>query len=98
MKRGNYSNEDFIKAVHDVKNGSTSSEITAKYHIPSSTVRFHKSNSSVRIGGGRPTILTNYQENYLVELLKNLEVNGAHLTKVVVIKLASEYAELVTGK
>ena len=98
MKRGNYSKEDFLKAVHDLKSGSTSSEVTEKYNIPSSTVRHHKLNPSLKIGGGRPTILTKDQEQYLVELLKNLEINGFRLTKSVVTKLASEYVELVTGK
>ena len=68
------------------------------YNIPSSTVRHHKLNPSLKIGGGRPTILTKDQEQYLVELLKNLEINGFRLTKSVVTKLASEYVELVTGK
>lgn len=98
MKRGNYSKEDFFKAVHDLKNGSTSSEVTAKYNIPSSTVRHHKLNPSLKLGGGRPTILTKDQEQYLVELLKNLEINGFRLTKLILTKLASEYVELVTGK
>ena len=87
-----------MKAVYEYNNGSTSAEVTAKYNIPGSTIRHHKLNPALKIGGGRPTILTKDQEQYLVELLKNLEVNGVRLTKVVVIKLASEYVELVTGK
>ncbi|CAF3400848.1 unnamed protein product [Rotaria socialis] len=98
MKRGNYSKEDFLKAVDEYKKGVASAQVTAKYNIPSSTIRNHKSNPTRKIGGGRPTILNKDQEQYLVELLKNLEINGVRLTKSVVRKLASEYAEHVTGK
>jgi transposase len=96
-KRGNYSREDLVKAVYEYKNGATSSEVTTKYNVPGSTVRNHKCNPKKRIGGGRPTLLTNHQEQYLVELLKNLEVNGIRLTKPLVMQLASEYIQLVTG-
>lgn len=98
MKRSNYPKEDLTKAVQEYKNGSTSSAITTKYGIPGSTVRNHKSNSKLRVGGGRPTLLTNHQEQYLVELLKNLELVGVRLTKPVVIKLSSEYVHVVTGR
>ncbi len=43
-------------------------------------------------------MLTNHQEQYLIELLKNLEVNGVLLTKPVVMQLASEYIQLVSGQ
>ncbi|CAF3927604.1 unnamed protein product [Rotaria sp. Silwood1] len=98
MERGNYSKEDFLKAFHEYKNGATSSAVTVKYNVPGSTIRNHKSNPTMKIGGGRPTLLTNDQEQKLVELLKNLEVAGVRLTKLVVMKLASEYVQLVTSK
>jgi hypothetical protein len=98
MKRSNYSKEDLTKAVNEYKNGSTSSSLTTKYGIPGSTIRNHKSNQKLRIRGGRPTLLTNHQEQYLVELLKNLEFVGVRLTKPVVMRLSSEYLQFVTGR
>jgi transposase len=98
MKRSNYLKEDLTIAVHEYKNGSTSSAVSAKYGIPRSTIRNHKSNSKLKIGGGRPALLTNHQEQYLVELLINLEFVGVRLTKPVVMKLSSEYVQFVTGK
>ncbi len=97
MKRVTHSKETLTKAVSEYQNGSTSAAITAKYGVPGSTVRNHKSNPKLRIGGGRPTLLTNEQEQYLVELLKNLEVIGVRLTKSLVLQLASEYIQFVTG-
>ncbi|CAF5060112.1 unnamed protein product, partial [Rotaria sp. Silwood1] len=46
----------------------------------------------------RPKLLTNDQEQHLVELFKNLELIEVRSTKLVVIKLASDYVKLVTGK
>jgi transposase len=97
-KRSNYSKDNLTNAVNDYRNGSTSTEVTAKYGVPGSTVRNHNSNSKLKIGGGRPTLLTNHQEHYFVELLKNLESVGIRLTKPVVMKLSSEYVQYVTGK
>ncbi|CAF3088028.1 unnamed protein product [Rotaria sp. Silwood2] len=98
MKRSNYSKENLLKAVEEYKNGATSTDVSSKYGVPGSTVRNHNYNSQMRFGGGRPTILTSQQEQYLVELLKNLEFIGLRLMKVVVMKLGSEYVKLVTGK
>jgi hypothetical protein len=94
----NYSKEDLTKAIDEYKSGATSSEVAAKHGVPGSTVRNHKCNPTMRIGGGRPQLLTNTQEQYLVELLKNLEVIGVRLTKPVVMKFSSDYVHLVTGK
>ncbi|CAF3747419.1 unnamed protein product, partial [Rotaria sp. Silwood1] len=89
--------ENFIKAVNDFKNGFTSAALAAKYGIPSSTVREHNSSPELRIGGEHPTLLSNEQEQYLVQLFKNLEFIGVRLTKKVVWDLASDYVGLVTG-
>ncbi len=86
MNRFNYSKEDLTKALDDYRNGSTSAETTAKYGVPRSTVRNHKSKPGLRIGGGRLSLLSNQQEQYLVELFKNLEFVGVRLTKPVVLK------------
>ncbi|CAF4608240.1 unnamed protein product [Rotaria sp. Silwood2] len=83
-KRNPYSKEALTKAIDEYKNGSTSSELTTKYGIP--------------VGGGRPALLTDQQEQYLVELLINLELVGVRLTKPVVIKLSSEYAQAVSDE
>lgn len=98
MKRGKYSREDLIKAIAEYKNGATSSDVTKKYNVPGSTVRNHKSNPKKKIGGGRPTLLTNFQESYFVELLKNLEDIGVRLIKPIALQLSTEYIQLVTGK
>ncbi|CAF3841297.1 unnamed protein product [Rotaria sp. Silwood1] len=89
MKRGKYS-KDFLKAFHEYKNGATSSKVTAKYNIPGSTLRNHKSDPTMKIHGGCSTLLTKHQEQYLVELLKNLEVADVRLIKLLVMKLVSE--------
>ncbi|CAF4632424.1 unnamed protein product, partial [Rotaria socialis] len=86
------------KALEEYKNGATSSEVSLKYGVPASTVRNHNSNSQMTFGSGRPTVLKIDQEQYLVELLKNLEIIGLRLMKTVVMKLASEYVKLITGK
>ena len=57
MKRGKYSKENFMKAVYEYNNGSTSAEVTAKYNIPGSTIRHHKLNPALKIGGGRLSLL-----------------------------------------
>jgi hypothetical protein len=98
MKRSSYSKEDLARAVDEYNHGAISTAITAKYGIPGSTIRNHKLNPKLGIGSGRPTLLSNEQEKYLVELLKNLEVIGVRLTKPVVIELASDYVKRVTGK
>ncbi|CAF3268888.1 unnamed protein product, partial [Rotaria sp. Silwood2] len=41
----------------------------------------------MRFGVGHPTVLTNHQEQCLVELLKNLEFIALRLMKVVAMKL-----------
>ncbi|CAF1464872.1 unnamed protein product [Rotaria magnacalcarata] len=76
MKKSNYSKENLIKALEEYKNGATSSEVCLKYGVPASTVRNHNSNSQMTFGSGRPTVLKIDQEQYLVELLKNLEIIG----------------------
>ena len=98
MTGGNYSKDDFIKVLDEYKSGIAFVQLAEKYNIPSSTMRNHKSNLTRKIGGGRPTILNKNQEHYLVELLKNLEINGVRSTKSAVKKLSSEHAELVSGR
>ncbi len=97
MKRANYTKENLTKAVDDYKNGFTSTEISIKYGVPSSTIRNHKSKPELKIGGGRPTVITKDQEKYLVELFKNLETIGVRLTKLVVLQLATDFIKFVTG-
>ncbi|CAF3003107.1 unnamed protein product [Rotaria sp. Silwood2] len=97
MKRGSYSKEDLIKAVNDYKNGFTSSAVAEKYSIPRSTIRKHSYNPELKIGGGHPMLLLNEQEQYLVQLFKNLEQIGVRLTKKVALDLSSDYVRLVTG-
>ncbi len=92
-----HSKEISTKAVNEYKNGSISAAIIAKYDIPGSTIRNHKSDPKLRIGVGRPTLLPNEQEQYLVELLKHVEVIGVRLTKSLAMKLASEYVRLKAG-
>jgi transposase len=97
-KRSNYPKDDLTNAVNDYRNGSTSTEVTDKYGVSGSTVCNHSSNSILKIDGGRPTLLTNHQERYFMELLKNLQSVGVRLMKPVVMKLSSEYVQYVTGK
>ena len=96
MKRGKYFKEDFTNAVYEYKNGYTTAEVNAKYNIPGSTIRHHKLNPELKISGGRPSILTKDQEQYLVELLKKSRNKRPLFNKLVVVKLAAEYVELVT--
>ena len=98
MKRSNYSEETLREAVDDYINGATSSEVTKKFGIPASTIRNHKSNPTLKVGGGRPGLLSKEQDTYLMELLKNIENAGLPLTKPTLLMLSSEYVQLVTGK
>jgi len=97
MKRSSYSKEDLKRNVDEYNNSAISIAITAKYGIPGSTIRNHKSNPKLGIGSRRPTLLSNEQK-YVAELLKNLELIGVRLTKPVVIKSASDYVQRVTSK
>ncbi|CAF3073579.1 unnamed protein product, partial [Rotaria sp. Silwood2] len=78
---------NLINALEEYKTGATSSEVSLKYGVPGSTVRNHNCNSQMRFGVGHPTVLTNHQEQCLVELLKNLEFIALRLMKVVAMKL-----------
>ncbi len=97
MKRSSYSKEDLTRDVDEYNNSAISIVITAKYGIPGSTIRNHKSNPKLGIGSQRPTLLSKEQK-YVAELLKNLELIGVRLTKPVVIQLSSDYVRRVTGK
>ena len=97
MKRLTHDKERLVEAVAAYINGSTSSEVNVKYGIPASTIRKHKSNAQLKVGAGRPTLLNDEQEQYLIELLRNLEAIGVRSTKCLVMKLASEYTQHVTG-
>ncbi|CAF4170131.1 unnamed protein product, partial [Rotaria sordida] len=86
------------RAIEEYNNGVASSVLTTNYGIPGSTIRNHKSNPKLRIGAGRPTLLSNEHEKYFVELLKNLENIGFRLTKPIVLQLSSDYVQRVNGK
>jgi transposase len=98
MTREEYDQETLVKAVVEYRDGASSNELATKYEIPSSTIRNHKSNPNMRIGSGRPTLLTNHEERYFVELLKNLESIGVRLTKPVVRNLSSDYIHRISGE
>lgn len=97
MDRRKYSREDLLKAVDEYKNGSSSIDIAKRYGIPGSTIRNHTINPTLRLGSGRPSLLNNNQEQYLVALLKNLDCVGLRLTKKLIIRLSSEFISSVTG-
>ncbi|CAF1484880.1 unnamed protein product [Didymodactylos carnosus] len=95
-KRCNYEKEDLEKAIKAYKNDEMPSVAAAKaFNIPESTIRKHKSNPVLNIGGGRPRFLTDDQEEYLVVLFQQLETIGVRLTKDVVLKIAGEYMSLI---
>ncbi|CAF1549570.1 unnamed protein product [Adineta ricciae] len=96
--RVNYPKENFPLAVEEYNNGASSSDLTKKYGIPGSTIRNHKSNPNLKVGAGRPTLLSNEQEKYLVELLKSLETIGCRLTKPTALQISSDYVQRITGK
>ncbi|CAF0894041.1 unnamed protein product [Didymodactylos carnosus] len=95
-KRCNYKKENLKKAIKAYKNHEMSSATAAKaFDVPESTIRKHKSNPVLNIGGDRPRFLTDHQEEYLAVLFRQLETIGARLTKDMVLKIAGEYMSLV---
>jgi len=75
VKRSTYSEEDLTRAVDECNSGTISTATIAKYGIPGSTIRNHKSNPKLGVGILCSTLLLNEQK-YLGEFLKNLELIG----------------------
>ncbi len=73
----------------------TSGKAAEVFGVPSSTIRSHLNNSSLRIGGGRPFYLNKKKETYLVEVIRSLSLIGVRLTLVILYKLVGEYLRLV---
>jgi hypothetical protein len=97
VKRSSYSKENLTRATDECNSDAISTAITAKYGIPRSTIRNHKSNPKLVIRIRCSTLLSNEQK-YLAELLKNLELVGVRLTKPIVMQLASDYIQRITSK
>ncbi|CAF0999160.1 unnamed protein product [Didymodactylos carnosus] len=97
-KRTSYRKQDLEEAVLAYKNKEmTSVEAAKKYRVPESTIRRHKSNPAEKIGAGRPNLLNDNQEQYLVALIKELEQIGVRTTKSCTLKIVGEYISLVNG-
>ncbi|CAF4483836.1 unnamed protein product, partial [Didymodactylos carnosus] len=87
-KRTSYRKQDLEEAVLAYKNKEmTSVEAAKKYRVPESTIRRHKSNPGEKIGAGRPNLLNDNQEQYLVALIKELEQIGMRTTKSCTLKI-----------
>ena len=83
-RRVNYDPQALRDAVSAYQHRSMSSvEASRKFGVPESTIRKHKNDSDVRVGGGKKRWLSNEQEEYLVALLLELENMGFRLTKEV---------------
>ena len=95
-RRSVYPKDKLVNAIRAVANKKmTSLQASRLYGVPSSTIRSHLSDQTLRIGAGRPCYLTKKKEAYLVEVIKSLATIGIRLTRVVVHKIAGEYLRLV---
>jgi transposase-like protein len=87
-----YSMESLQQAIEACSDGSiTSVEAAKNYGVPQSTIRNHKRQPSMSIGSGRPSLLNKTDEEYLVQLLLDLEQMSVRLTKHKVLKVAQEF-------
>ncbi|CAF4156937.1 unnamed protein product [Adineta steineri] len=94
MKRSHqkYFTEKLQQAIKAYSDGSMSSVEAAEHcGVPQSTVRNHKRQPAMKIGSGRPFLLSKTDEEYLVELLLSLERMNIRLTKNKVLKIAEEF-------
>ena len=80
------------QSLLDAVNSSLDSKAAAKlYNVPASTIRRHRRGPSVRSRIGRPSYLSNTEENYFVALLQLLPDYGFPVTCDVALKLSSDY-------
>jgi transposase len=87
-----YSLESLQQAIKACSDGLMSSVEAAKsYGVPESTIRNHKRQPSMSIGSGRPFLLNKTEEEYLVQLLLDLEQMSVRLTKDKVLKVVQEF-------
>ncbi|CAF3366433.1 unnamed protein product [Rotaria sp. Silwood2] len=94
-----YSSENLQQATHAYSSGSMSSVDAAKFYgVPESTIRNHKRRPAMNIGSGRPYLLKRNHEDYLVQLLLDLERTGFRLTKKKVMKISQDYVETLKQK
>ncbi|CAF4021304.1 unnamed protein product [Rotaria sp. Silwood1] len=94
-----YSSESLQQAIQAYSSGSMSSLDAAKFYgVPESTIRNHKRRPAMNIGSGRPYLLKRNDEDYLVQLLLDLERTGFRLTKRKVRKISEEYVETLKQK
>src|SRR5579871_1270809 len=76
----------------DAVNSELDSKAAAKrFNVPASTIRRHRQDPSLRSRIGRPSYLTNTEEDYFVALLQLLPDYGFEVTCEVALKLASDY-------
>ncbi|CAF0967846.1 unnamed protein product [Rotaria sordida] len=94
-----YSSENLRQAIQAYSSGSMSSVDAAKFYgVPESTIRNHKRRPAMTIGSGRPYLLKKNDEEYLVQLLLDLEQTGLRLTKKKVMKVSQDYVETLKQK
>lgn len=94
--RVKYDTESLRLAVLAYRNNLMSSvEAARKFGVPESTIRKHKNDSVIRVGGGKKRWLSNEQEEYLVASFVELDKMGVRLTKEVLQKLAGDYIRKV---
>jgi len=94
--RTTYSLDAFHQAISAYRDKIMSSiEASEKFGVPQSTIRKHKNNTNNHVGSGRPSILSNNQEKYLVALLEELHSAGVRLTKETLSKISGDFMRKV---
>ncbi|CAF2064512.1 unnamed protein product [Rotaria magnacalcarata] len=98
-----YSRQQLVDAVNSPYDSKTTAEI---FHVPASTIRRHRGESSLRSHVGRPSyftlknlkrltrrVLSNGEELYFVSLLQLLPEYGFHVSREIALQLATEYCQ-----
>ncbi len=70
-------------------------EASTKFGVPQITIRKHKNNTNNHVKSGRPSLLPNNQEEYLVALLEELHSAGVRLTKETLSKISGDFMKKV---
>ncbi|CAF2099575.1 unnamed protein product [Rotaria magnacalcarata] len=84
------SRQQLVDAVNSPYDSKTAAEI---FHVPTSTIRRNRGESSLRSHVGRPSYLSNDEELYFVSLLQLLPKYGFHVSREIALQLATAYCQ-----
>jgi len=80
-KKSVYSEENLQKALKDINNGRSIKSAAIHYSIPRSTLHFRLSNKYVKSSKGPKPILSEAEENLLVDWILDCHKKGFPRTK-----------------